>query len=48
MKNTAKKETPARAWRDRFDDWWWLNGGCVRLAISAVALLISIAAYFMA
>ena len=44
-----KKEKPAgESRRDRVGDWWWKNGCYVRLAVSAMALAVSIFAYFMA
>lgn len=44
-----KKKKPASVdWRERLADWFWNYGCYVRLCISIVALLISLAALFMA
>lgn len=47
-KKTVEKKEPARRnWRARMSDWWWDYGCYVRLAVSALALAVSIFVYFM-
>ena len=47
-KKTVEKGKPARRrWRARMSDWWWDYGCYVRLAVSALALEVSIFVYFM-
>lgn len=45
----GEKKMPARMnWRERLADWMWDYGCYVRLGASIIALLISLAALFMA
>lgn len=47
-KKTVEKRKPARrSWRERMSDWWCDYGCYVRLAVSALALAVSIFVYFM-
>lgn len=44
-----KKKKPASVnWREQLEDWFWDYGCYVRLGVSMMALLISVAALFMA
>ena len=45
----GKKKKPARVnWRECLEDWFWDYGCYVRLSVSIIALLTSLAALFMA
>lgn len=47
-KKTVEKRKPARRnWRTKMSDWWWDYGCYVRLAVSVLALTVSIFVYFM-